>query len=73
MADLAIHPIEVPLIEGNPSLGQLTETVSNIVERKVHPNWYIALAVTGSITGIMGLMLTKLQQYEQANLPPSSL
>ena len=57
MADLAIEPMNVPLIEGNPTLGQLTETVSNIVERKAHRNWYIALAVTGSITGMMGLML----------------
>ena len=57
MADLAIHPMNVPLIEGNPTLGQLTETVSNIVERKVHRNWYLALAVTGSFTGILGLML----------------
>ena len=57
MADLAIAPIDIPLIEGNPTLGQLTHTVSDIVERPVHRNWYIALAVTGSITGILGLML----------------
>ncbi len=57
MADLAIDPTNVPLILGNPSLGQLTETVSNIVERPVHRNWYIALAVTGSITAMLGAML----------------
>jgi Ni/Fe-hydrogenase subunit HybB-like protein len=57
MADLAIAPTDLPLILGNPTLGQVTETVSNIVERPVHRNWYIALAVTGSITAMLGAML----------------
>ncbi len=57
MADLAIKHIDVPLIQGNPTLGQVTHTVADIVERPVHPNWYKALAVTGSITALMGAML----------------
>jgi len=41
-------------------MGELTHTVSDIVERQVHPNWYKALAVTGGITGILGAMLAYL-------------
>jgi len=57
MADLAIQPQDAPLVLGNPTYHELTHTVSAITERPAHRNWYIALAVTGSITLMMGAMI----------------
>jgi len=48
------------LTSGHPSYHDVTEAVSIISEVKTHRNWYIALAITTSITGIMGLMLAYL-------------
>ena len=63
MADLATRQdphVRPRLVEGDPSLGQLTETVSKIVESRTQWSWYIAIGVTGSITGILGMMLAYL-------------
>ncbi len=38
----------------------ITEKVSGITEHKTPRAWYIAIAVTGSITGVLGLMLAYL-------------
>jgi molybdopterin-containing oxidoreductase family membrane subunit len=57
MADLAIQPQETPLLIGNPTFGEVTRAVSEITEKPTHRNWYIALAVTGSITLMMAAML----------------
>jgi molybdopterin-containing oxidoreductase family membrane subunit len=60
MADVALatHPdIKPRLVEGDPSLAQITEDVSSIVERPVDRRWYIALAVTGGIVALLGAML----------------
>src|SRR3954468_10874270 len=63
MADLATRQdphVRPRLVEGNPTIGQVTETVSKIVESRTQYSWYIALGVTGGITGILGLMLAYL-------------
>lgn len=63
MADFATRQdphVRAKLVEGNPSLGQLTETVSKIVESRTQYSWYIAIGITSSITGILGLMLVYL-------------
>jgi Ni/Fe-hydrogenase subunit HybB-like protein len=52
--------LTAPLTTGNPSLHDVTEAVSVISEVKTHRNWYIALAITGGMTGILGLMLAYL-------------
>src|SRR5687767_13086378 len=60
MADLAIRHdphITAPLITGNPSIGQITNDVSHIVETSHHRNWFIALGVFGSITLLLFAML----------------
>jgi Ni/Fe-hydrogenase subunit HybB-like protein len=60
MADLAIRqdPHVTPqLVTGNPTIGQLTDDVSRIVEVGTHRNWYVALAITGSITLVLFAML----------------
>lgn len=60
MADVAIlqDPHVKPiLVEGNPTLHKLTGDVSEIVERKAPRQWYMALALTGGITMLLGLML----------------
>ncbi|MEO6758071.1 MAG: hydrogenase, partial [Saprospiraceae bacterium] len=48
------------LTDGHPSYHHVTEAVSIISEVSAHRNWYIALAITTSITGMMGLMLAYL-------------
>ena len=62
MADLAIKDPHVTpvLVEGNPSLHEVTNDVAQIVEginRKVPVQWYLALAITGSITLLLFAML----------------
>ncbi len=43
-----------------PSYHDVTEAVSIVSEVATHRNWYIALAITSSITGMMGLMIAYL-------------
>jgi Ni/Fe-hydrogenase subunit HybB-like protein len=63
VADLAVlnDPHVSPvLVEGDPSLHQVTNDVAQIVEginRKVPVQWYMALAVTGGITMLLFAML----------------
>jgi Ni/Fe-hydrogenase subunit HybB-like protein len=60
MADLAIRQdphVKPVLVEGNPTLGKVTDDVSSIVERKTPPQWFMALAITGGITGLLFAML----------------
>ena len=62
MADLAIRDPHVSpvLVEGNPSLHEVTTDVAQIVEginRKVPKEWYMALALTGGLTMILFAML----------------
>jgi molybdopterin-containing oxidoreductase family membrane subunit len=61
MADIAFpqsDPHVTPkLVTGDPSIGKITNDVSRIVEVGTHRNWWIALLVTVSITGILGAML----------------
>ncbi|HYP09410.1 MAG TPA: NrfD/PsrC family molybdoenzyme membrane anchor subunit [Bryobacteraceae bacterium] len=63
MADLAVlkDPHVTPvLVEGDPSLHKLTSDVAQIVEginRKVPVQWYMALAITGGLTMLLGAML----------------
>jgi molybdopterin-containing oxidoreductase family membrane subunit len=60
MADLAIANdphIRPVLVEGDPNLHQLTRDVSEIVERKAPPQWYMALAITGGVTALLFAML----------------
>ena len=62
MADLAIRQdvldqVNPPLVLGNPSHHAITETVAGITERKTPRKWYFAIALTSSITVMLGLML----------------
>ncbi|MGH9631891.1 MAG: NrfD/PsrC family molybdoenzyme membrane anchor subunit [Bryobacteraceae bacterium] len=61
MADLAIEQdphVKPRLVEGDPSLHQVTTDVSRIVEKRTHRNWWIALTITGSITILLKSMLS---------------
>jgi Ni/Fe-hydrogenase subunit HybB-like protein len=61
MADLAItRELDAPLVLGEPSYSDVTETVSGIVENKMPRSWYIAFAITAGITGVLIAMLTYL-------------
>ena len=63
MADLSVRQdphVKPRLVEGNPSLGDVTETISRIVEAPYHRNWWIAISITGGILAMMGAMLTYL-------------
>ncbi len=52
--------VETPLVLGNPSYGEVTESVSRIVEHKTPRAWYIAFSITGSITLVLAAMLAYL-------------
>jgi len=60
MADLMVQrdpDVKPQLVQGNPTLHDVTSTVSRIVEVPFHRNWWIAISITGSIMGMMGAML----------------
>ena len=64
MADLAIqnplHEVNPPLVLGQPTYHSVTKQVSEIIEGKTPKRWYIAVAITGSITILLKLMLAYL-------------
>jgi molybdopterin-containing oxidoreductase family membrane subunit len=63
VADLAIRNdphVKPVLVEGNPTLGKLTNDVSSIVESGAPREWYIALALTGGVTLLLFTMLSYL-------------
>lgn len=49
--------LDAPLVEGKPSLRDVTNTVSGIVERKPPRAWYIAIAISGTLTLVLLAML----------------
>ena len=56
MADVAINQhiqLDPPLVEGNPTYAEITEDVSRIAENKPPRVWYIALAVTSTMTLVL--------------------
>ncbi|MCX6624423.1 MAG: polysulfide reductase NrfD [Acidobacteria bacterium] len=63
MADLALESpadLNPPLILGNPTYSDITDKVASITEWKTPRAWYLALAVTGGITLMLGAMLAYL-------------
>lgn len=66
MAELAIRPQDIqqelnpPLVTGGLTYKDITEKVSGISERKTPRSWFVATAVTGSLTAVLGLMLAYL-------------
>jgi len=44
---------EPPLISGNQTFGTVTEKISRIVEHKVSKYWYLAIAISGSLTLVL--------------------
>lgn len=61
MADVAIEPqhdpVNPPLVLGNPTYGDVTNTVSDIVERKTPKKWFLAFGISASLTLLLGAML----------------
>ncbi|MDX2150954.1 MAG: NrfD/PsrC family molybdoenzyme membrane anchor subunit [Bryobacteraceae bacterium] len=61
MADLALQqqldPVNPPLVLGERDYHGITKDVAQIGEGKTPKQWYIAIGITASITGILGLML----------------
>src|SRR5262245_20369176 len=66
MADIAIprNPaaardphVKPVLVERYPTLHDITDKVSSITEYSTPIQWYISIAVSASVTGILGLML----------------
>jgi Ni/Fe-hydrogenase subunit HybB-like protein len=65
MADLAIPrnaaaEVDPPLVEGDATYHGVTEQVSSIIESKTPRNWYIAIAITATITLVLKAMLAYL-------------
>lgn len=53
---MAVQPYQEerpPLIAGDPSFGEITETISALTERKTTPLWLLTVAVTLSLTLVM--------------------
>jgi Ni/Fe-hydrogenase subunit HybB-like protein len=68
VADLAIsqnplHEVNPPLVLGKPTYHSVTKQVSEIIEGKTPKRWYIAIAITGSLT----IMLKSMIVYLVAN------
>jgi Ni/Fe-hydrogenase subunit HybB-like protein len=60
VADLAVSNdphVKPVLVEGNPSLAKVTDDVCKIVERGMPREWYITLAISGSITVLLFAMI----------------
>ena len=59
---LAVDPHELrePLVEGRPSLNDVTETVSRVVEGKPTKLWFATVTVTGAVAawGIFAILYT---------------
>ena len=51
---LALEQMNQPLILGNPSYADVTRVVSQIVEVRTAKIWWMALGITGGITGLLG-------------------
>src|SRR5215471_14985295 len=67
MADLAVRndpavldEVTPTLVLGDPSYHDVTEQISAITEKKTPLRWYLAVGFTGSITLMLGAMLTYL-------------
>ncbi len=63
MADLAIpEPIQLqpPLIEGKRTYADISSDVARVVERRPPRFWYLALAVSGTLTLVLFAVLTHL-------------
>jgi molybdopterin-containing oxidoreductase family membrane subunit len=66
MADLAIKDpavqleINPPLVLGNRDYRGITEDVCGIVEGRVHRNWYLGLAASLAVAGMMAAMIVYL-------------
>jgi len=52
--------VRAPLVLGNPSFNQLTNTVSSIVERKAPRTWLLLLALAASVLLLLAGSLAKL-------------
>ena len=52
--------VHSPLVFGNPSFGQLTDTVSSVVERKAPRTWLLLLSLALSVLLLLAGSLTKL-------------
>ncbi|HNS72548.1 MAG TPA: polysulfide reductase NrfD [bacterium] len=59
----SIHNQEQQWIEGHPTFGSLTDQVSELTEKKASRTWYIALAVSSSLTvvllALIGYLVTR--------------
>ena len=54
---LEVNP---PLILGKPTYHSITKQVAEIIESKAPKRWWIALAISASIAGVLKLMLAYL-------------
>jgi Ni/Fe-hydrogenase subunit HybB-like protein len=52
--------LDAPVILGQPTLADVTGTVSRIVERKPPRAWYIAFGISATLTLVLGAMLAYL-------------
>ncbi|MGQ9634543.1 MAG: NrfD/PsrC family molybdoenzyme membrane anchor subunit [Bryobacteraceae bacterium] len=60
MAQQVMDPsavLDAPLVLGQPTLAEVTSSVSGIVERKPPRAWYIAITVSGAFTLVLAAML----------------
>ncbi len=61
VSEVSDNPMARPkLVLGDQNYHTVTEAVSRISEGKTPKEWYIAFAITGGITGMLGLMLAYL-------------
>lgn len=61
VSEVSENPMARPkLVLGDHNYHTVTEAVSRISEGKTPKEWYIAFAITGGITGMLGLMLAYL-------------